>query len=146
MYNKGDFIADFRRRVIFEFPGADILPVTKLFKCRLLTPGEALIFRREFKGRKEITFAEFKEAMPIFDGRKLRNMVYGYIPMTESQYLFFRSMKTDLIYTPDYSDKLSLLISNYINPIIHNSEKDTQIQAFREFKRLLSDILKDTKE
>jgi len=143
MYLKGDILIDFRRRILFEYPGPENFNPVGLGKCRLATPGETNIFRREFKGKKEVAFSAFKEVMPVFDGRKLHGIVYGHIPLHESEYKFFRSMKTRYTYTLSMTDKLNVLIENYLYPDKHNSEDTANMEKLKQFKSLLIDLLKD---
>lgn len=144
MYAKGDILADFQRRVFFIYPGPENFPRLKLYKCRLATPGEAMIFNREFKTKTEVTFRDFKKKMPTFDGRRLRNMVYGYIALSEHNFLFFRSMQVDRYSATEIPEKLQLLIINYLNPVKHNPENEKEAQQLKQLKTLLSEILKDT--
>lgn len=146
MYNKGDILVDFKRRILFEFPGMENFDLKILYKCRLATPGETMIFKREFKGKKSVSFAEFKEEMPVFDGRRMRAVVYGYIPLTESDYKFFRSMKTKFIHSASFSEKLSELIDNWLRRIEHNIEDDPELEKLKQLRKLLAELLTDQKK
>ena len=146
MYLKGDILIDFRRRILFEFSGMEGFDKKILYKCRLATPGETTIFKREFIKKKEISFEEFKQKMPVFDGRKMRNVIYAHIPLTESEYIFFRSMKHRFVYNLDFQEKLSVLIDSYVYPIKHNISNEQEYIKFKELKRLLTELLKDEKK
>lgn len=146
MYLKGDILVDFRRRILFEFPGMEGFDKNVLYKCRLATPGETTIFKREFRGKLEVSFEKFKQEMPVFDGRKMRNVIYGHIPLTEGDYLFFRSMKHRFVFKMDFRDKLSALIDNYLYPIEHKRPDQAEYDKLKELKRLLSDLLTDEKK
>ncbi|MCX6265891.1 MAG: hypothetical protein NTW16_00835 [Bacteroidetes bacterium] len=146
MYYKGDILIDFRRRILFEFPGMEGFDKKILYKCRLATPGETTIFKREFHGKKEISFEEFKQEMEVFDGRKMRNVIYAHIPLSESEYIFFRSMKHQFVYNLDFHQKLSVLIDSYVYPIEHNTQDEIEYAKLKELKRLLSELLTDEKK
>jgi len=146
MYFKGDILVDFRRRILFEFPGMEGFDNKILYKCRLATPGETTIFKREFRGKDAVSFEEFKEEMPVFDGRKMRNVIYGHIPLTESEYMFFRSMKHRFVFSMDFHQKLSVLIDSYLYPIEHNTPDENEYSKLKELKRLLSELLIDEKK
>jgi hypothetical protein len=145
MYLKGDILIDFRRRILFEFPGMEGFDKKILYKCRLATPGETTIFKREFRGKKEISFEEFKEEMPVFDGRKMRNVIYSYLPLHESEYIFFRSMQHKFVFSVDFNQKLSILIDSYLYPVEHNTPDEQEYSKLKELKRLLTDLLTDKK-
>ena len=143
MYLKGDLLVDFGRRVLFIYPGPENFDARILVQCRLATPGEARIFAREFPKRKELPFADFKSKMETFDGRKRRGIIYGYVPIDESQFMFLRSMKHQFRFHADFSDKLSILIDSYIRVSKHNPADIRDLDKLKTFRALLIELIQD---
>ncbi len=133
-YSPGDLMADFELKVFRKLKE----PLKTLNWIRLATPGEKIIFERNFK--ETATFEEFKKKMPAFDSRRIKGIDYGSIMLDESKYLFFRSMQSKFHFT-NFEDKLLELINSHERAILHNSETDKkEIEKARKFGRLLNEI------
>jgi len=148
-YVKGDLLADFSNKRIFVYDGGKIEP--KIFiKLRMLTPGEAGIFKQKFAGKKSVSFEEFSLKMPHFNKKKFQHVTYGHIALEEYQYLFFRSMHDDVFrWATTLEDKLDILIHRYETNKIktHNGlakEQDLKKSILSEVDRLLSNFLPET--
>ncbi len=113
-------------------------PLKTLNYIRLATPGEKLIFERNFKD--EATFEEFKKKMPVFDSRRIKGIDYGSIMLDESKYLFFRSMQSKF-HCVSFEEKLMELIFNYEQSILHNEEdRKKEIEKGLKFAQLLDEF------
>ena len=148
-YRNGDLIVDFNQHIFFIYTGQPI--VEKNAKFRVATPGEAKIFNDNFfkKGKHQATFEEFKNFMPAFDGRKLNDVIYETLNLTESEYLFFRELKVEyhgkLYISATYDDKINFLISKYLEAkqhnIFDNKKESKELKNLRKMKSLLSELM-----
>jgi hypothetical protein len=115
-YKNGDLMVDFELRVFRKLKE----PLKTFNWIRLATPGEKIIFDRNFK--ETATFEEFKKKMPAFDSRRIKGVIYDHIPLYEDHYIFIKSMKVNTNYNVTlFEDKLAFLINtwelNQINPL-----------------------------
>ena len=143
MYKPGDIIVNFHDRTLFEMRYENELKEKRFYRVRLATPGETSIYQRCFPGKKSVTFSEFKKEMPVFDGRRRRGSIYGYIEMNEGAFLFFREMRYQLPMTNE--EKLSDLIFNYQRADSHNKKPDqSKIKLAEMILSMVSDLQKVT--
>jgi len=145
-YLLGDILVDFDKREFFVSRDLDYSKGRNPLRIRLATPGEKIIFEREFKNCDCVLFSEFKLKMPVFDARQIRGVIYGHIIEDEATFLFFRAWKTKYnCFTTE--DKLQELIFFYLQSIKHNKESNPHetenarrvLQLFNELKALINE-------
>ncbi|MCX6250748.1 MAG: hypothetical protein NTX61_08350 [Bacteroidetes bacterium] len=141
-YHPGDIVLDFDQRIIFTWSKHDEQTARlKVHRMRLATPGEEFLYKKDFPVDKDVLFQEFKEVMPAFDGRRLRNVVYAHVELDEETFLFFKSFR--LNFTASNEVKLSFLITSYLRSIEHNNKEALkELENGRKLKGLLVEILK----
>jgi hypothetical protein len=136
-FREGDLLVDIQERVLCYYT-----PDKKsyLHRCRLATPGETLLFKKNFPNKQECSFAEFKDVMPVFDGRRLNGVIYDHIYLDERAYIFFRD--TQLKYPATNTDKLHELIFNYERAIQHNKKEQTvELKKARKIRACLRELI-----
>lgn len=107
-YKNGDLLLDFEKKIFWKMNA----PLNSYTWLRLATPGEKIIFERNFK--ETATFEEFKKKMPAFHSRRIKKIIYDHIPLYEDHYIFIKSMKVNTVYPVTlFEDKLAFLINTW---------------------------------